>query len=146
VLEASEAFLDAHSGGELDMSGTARIAIAAAESNRLRQELLDDVQAFEAGRLPKRIDFKTADAELNAVYSQLMKKRDLDLGTVSKNNIREAQKAWLPLRDAWGAFGALRYPALSPDAWKAWATSKRTAQLKELLSGLVSTSGVPRLR
>ena len=41
-------------------------------------------------------DYGAADKALNAVYGQLMKK----IGPKAKDNLRAAQKAWLPFRDA----------------------------------------------
>nr|WP_276592591.1 MULTISPECIES: lysozyme inhibitor LprI family protein [unclassified Methylobacterium] len=41
-------------------------------------------------------DYGAADKALNAVYGQLMKKID----PKAKDNLRAAQKAWLPFRDA----------------------------------------------
>lgn len=43
-----------------------------------------------------RADYRTADAALNAVYVQLMKK----VGPKTKDALRAAQKAWLSYRDA----------------------------------------------
>jgi hypothetical protein len=103
------------------------------EETRLREELLEDVRSFEAGKLPAGLSYKTADAELNAVYSQIMKKKELHLGTVTKEGIRDTQIKWLAYRDAWAKFGTIRYPGVTADAWKAWATLRRVVQLKELL-------------
>ncbi len=118
---------------ELDMSGTARAAIALEEEGRLRDEFLDAVRGFEAGRLPVETSFKEADAELNAVYARIMKQEDLEQGTVDKAGIRDTQREWLAYRDAWATFGRSRYPRVSEAAWKAWTTTARVTQLEELV-------------
>jgi uncharacterized protein YecT (DUF1311 family) len=135
LQKAAEGFFGSRMESEIDLEGTARAAIAIEEEAALRDELLADLRQFEAGSLPSsRESYKAADAGLNAVYSRIMKTKELDLGTVTKEGIRETQRAWLAYRDAWAAFGAARYPGVSADAWKAWATTKRVAQLRELLA------------
>jgi hypothetical protein len=44
--------------------------------------------------------------------------------------VRKTERLWLKLRDAWAAFGTARYPGLSADDWKAWATRQRVESLK----------------
>jgi uncharacterized protein YecT (DUF1311 family) len=84
-----------------------------------------------------------ADAELNAVYADLLEKAKLDLAFVAK--LRDAQRAWLTYRDAdldawfachdanvrvcWGSMYPMDYAFR-----KAHLTRSRTAQLREMLS------------
>jgi uncharacterized protein YecT (DUF1311 family)/TPR repeat protein len=129
---AADAFFETRSSGELDQSGTAHLAMAIDEVASLQDALLASVREFEAGKLPPRAALAAADAELNAVYAAIMKREALDLGTITKESIRETQRKWLVYRDAWAAFAARRYPRRSADEWKAWMTTVRIAQLKEL--------------
>ncbi len=113
------------------MSGTARNSIFADEQGRLRDKFADDIQNFEHGKLPRHDDFAAADKELNATYQNVLTKTDWNTaGTVTPNEIRKTQRLWLKLRDAWADFGAARYPGLSADEWKTWATRERIEQLK----------------
>ena len=54
-------------------------------------------------------------------------------GTVNKDGIRTAQRAWLRYRDAWLAFARIRYPQLNADSLRAALTEKRTASLQQFL-------------
>lgn len=134
LQKAADQFFSTRSGAEVDMSGTARAALALAEEGQLREDFLAAIREFESGKLPASVPLAKADAELNAVYGRIMKTADLEYGTVTKDTIRETQRVWLPYRDAWAAFGAARYPRVTSDAWKAWATGIRTTQLKEFLA------------
>jgi uncharacterized protein YecT (DUF1311 family) len=132
---AADAFFEAHVGEELDQRGTARIAIDLGETAALADALLASVREFEAGRLPARMALAAADADLNAAYASIMRRKTLDEGTVTKDGIRGTQRKWLAYRDAWTTFAALRYPRRTADEWKAWITTVRTAQLKTVLGG-----------
>ena len=132
---AADAFFEAHVSEELDQRGTARIAIDLGETADLADALLASVREFEAGRLPARVALPAADADLNAVYASIMRRKTLDEGTVTKDGIRDTQRKWLAYRDAWTAFAARRYPRRTADEWKAWITTVRTAQLKTGIGG-----------
>ena len=134
LRQAAEAFFVERSSSELDMGGTARIAIAVAEQAALRDELLKSLESFEHGAMPARADFAPADQEINRLYSQLMNTKSTGRsGTVTLAGIRATQRKWLPYRDAWAKLGAARYPGTPAETWKAWATRLRAAQLKQLL-------------
>jgi hypothetical protein len=132
---AHKAFAQAHSGGELDLSGTARGAIAIAAEERLAAELLADVQALEAGRAPAGgpAGFAGADAALNAAYRKELAAvvPDSGPGAPTREGIRTAERAWLAYRDAFLAFAALRYPNVSRDSLAAWLTRQRIASWHE---------------
>ena len=134
LRQAAEAFFVERSSSELDMGGTARIAIAVAEQAALRDELLKSLASFEHGALPAAADLAQADLELNRLYSQLMSAKSTGRsGTVTREGIRATQRKWLAYRDGWAKLGAARYPSTPAGTWKAWATRQRAAQLKQLL-------------
>lgn len=138
---AADAYFDAVVEGEVDMSGTARGAMAVGARESLEDGLVTSLSAFEQGRLPKATaeEFAAADKALNASYAVAMKAarptegEDFsNLGTVRPEGIRTAERAWIKYRDAWVAFGAHKYPAVSADAWREYFTRERAAALKEL--------------
>jgi uncharacterized protein YecT (DUF1311 family) len=134
----AEVFFVARAGGEVDQSGSARVAFLLKEENRLRTDFLRSLQAFEAGRLPSvgKREFAETDRELNAAYQRLRRTKDPEYaGAVKMVEIVAAQRVWLDYRDEWVKFGRERYPAVSHEAWMAYFTGKRVRMLRELLKG-----------
>lgn len=133
LREAHAAYVEAHGSGEVDLSGTARGAMAIEAEEALRDEFLVLLKDLSAGHAP-RYDAggdKAADAKLNAAYRRLM--RDTvavdSPGPVTREGIRDAQRAWLRYRDAFLAFAAVKYPLVSRASLAAWLTDQRTAML-----------------
>jgi len=116
---------------------------AQAERTSLRSgqegDLLALVQRFESGQLPSYCPtcFRTADAALNQAYRRLLHSNfddpDRTFG-ITKAGIRESQRKWLAYRDAWVAFGAVRYPRVPADAWRTYFTTEREHGLQAVLS------------
>jgi hypothetical protein len=133
LRQAHEAFVEAHGGGEVDMSGTARAAMAFMAEEALRDELLALLQDLSAGRAPPAVagGYRGADARLNAAYRARMAAIEpVDSpGAVTREGVRDAQRAWLRYRDAFLAFASLRFPRVPRDGLAAWLTGKRTAML-----------------
>lgn len=134
----ADAFFDLRSVEEVDLSGTARAAFTIEEEARQREDFRLAVAAFEKGALPQGGDaeFARLDARLNAVYRQLKALPAPQFGTIRFEGIQRTQRAWLAYRDAWVAFGKVRYPQVAPNAWRAWFTRKRIAMLEGLLEQL----------
>jgi len=128
---AADAFFEARVAGEVDLSGTARAMLQIEERERLEKRLVALVDALESGKLPAATtpDFRAADQALNAAYAGVMASSAEDLGTVTKPDVKKAERAWLHYRDEWTRFARDKYPAVSPDAVKTWLTRERTAQL-----------------
>ncbi len=132
---AHAAFAESHANTEQDMSGTLRGALATDASEQLAEELMTDLDQVAAGNTPWAGDEQntSADAELNAVYRQVMAvKRDDQGGTVTNANIRATQRLWITFRDAWVSFAMQIKPDTNRQAVINWLTARRTAQLKEL--------------
>ncbi|UXI66548.1 lysozyme inhibitor LprI family protein [Tahibacter amnicola] len=136
---ASTAFIDAVVENEVDMSGTARAVFAIGARESLEEAFAGNLERFEDGQLPSATpaSFKQADADLNAAYARAMKAAkaddgDLGLGSIRPEGIREAERRWIAYRDAWVAFGALKYPGVAADAWRQHFTREREVMLKEL--------------
>ncbi len=128
-------FAEAHGRGEVDLSGSARGAFVREAVEAQQEDFLKSLQEFEAGKLPSftQNDFAQADKELNQAYQRLKAQKDPDYeGGVTFAEIQGVQRNWLAYRDAWVAFGKVRYPAVAPHAWRAYFTQKRTAMLTEL--------------
>jgi hypothetical protein len=128
------AFVDAHSSGEVDLSGTARAAIETVVEERARDAFVDILQRLVSGRAPAftHAQFAVADATLNAAYRKaLAEAGPADApGAVQKEGIRQAQRAWLRYRDAFLAFAAAKFPNVSRNSLAAWLTETRTKMLE----------------
>jgi hypothetical protein len=136
---AAQAYANASSGNEVDLSGTARAAFVIEQKRRLEEEFVMLLTALESEGIAAPPDaastFKAADAELNDVYRQIMERKAgpegrTDYGTVTQDGIREAQRAWLRYRDAWVAFAAAKYPEGNVDELRARMTRQRVDALK----------------
>jgi uncharacterized protein YecT (DUF1311 family) len=128
---AADAFFRARADGEVDLSGTARAMLKIHEEEHLEKGLLTLVDKLEAGKLVATTpaEFQAADRALNAAYGDLMRSGSEDLGTVTKDDIKKAERAWIRYRDEWVRFGRGKYPAVAPDTIKTWLTRERTDQL-----------------
>lgn len=134
LLRSHQAYVDAHSDGEVDLSGTLRAAMQYGAEERLKDELLDMLTRLSRGRAPTfgRAQFQAADAELNAAYREVMRGEFYESpGAVTREGIRDAQRAWLRYRDAFLAFAAVKFPGVRRDSLAAWLTQQRTRLLRE---------------
>lgn len=129
------AFANAHAGGEIDRSGSAQVGFVIDAIEAQEEDFLKSLLEFEAGMRPNftQDDFARADRELNQAYQRLKSgEGPVYPGSVKFSNIQEAQRSWLAYRDAWVAFGKVRYPAVAPHAWRAYFTRKRVEMLVAL--------------
>lgn len=135
-LQAAEkGFVDGLDG-EVDMSGTARAAMQIAAEEAQETAFLEMLTAIGEGKVPasNAAQAKAADAELNAAYAKVMAmKNTAGWGTVTKADIRKAQRTWIAYRDAWLAFARVKAPSVSADSILAWVTGRRTKMLREFL-------------
>ena len=133
LLKSQEFYSHAYAAGEIDTSGTARAMYQIDAENTLREDFLDALRTFEAGKFPKEsTDFQEADARLNSEYRKAMsdaEQHKSDYGAVQPEGIRNAERAWLKYRDSWLVFARLRYPNVSDQAWLLLLTKDRTSVL-----------------
>lgn len=123
--------------GELDMSGSARGAIATAE-----QDLQDTDFADMIGRLRHGAPPPTGPAQLRAAGARIEAALRILLarpagpvpGEVTPAGIRKAQQAWTAYRDAWGDFAAVAYPRWGSAGAQAWVSMKRADMLGRMAS------------
>lgn len=142
LRRAADGYFKASTNNEVDLSGTLRGAFMTEHEAALEGELLSMLRDFEAGRLPQgdAASYAADDRALNAVYVQVMKAAVHPagqawgpFGTIEPAGIRTAEIAWLRYRDAWAAFGAIRYPSVAKPAWLGYLTRQRTKALKALM-------------
>jgi uncharacterized protein YecT (DUF1311 family) len=136
LKKAHQGFVDAHSENEIDLSGTARGAMAVAEDEALKDELLAMLKALQAGKAPRlsAADYKAADDALNAAYRRFLASDTVGgdyPGAVTRQGVRDAQRAWLRYRDAFASFVAIKYPGTGRDAAAAWVTQNRTRMFEQ---------------
>ena len=133
LRQAHQAYVEAHSEGEVDLTGTLRAAMQFGAEERLKDELLDMLQRLSRGQAPAltRAQFRAADSELNAAYREAMRGEFYDSpGAVTREGIRNAQRAWLRYRDAFLAFARIKFPRVASDSLAAWLTRQRTEMLR----------------
>ena len=141
LVAATNAFANSR-GDETDTSGTARSMQVIQAEAREKEWLREHLAAFEKGNvnISPAQPLAVVDAELNRAYQALMAAPVTDKehadrlpdSTVTKADVRAAQRRWLAYRDAWVRFAALRYPALAPDALKAALTEWRVKQFSSI--------------
>lgn len=135
LLAAADAFirLDVKATSP-EPGGTPHYLDAPARQQMVRaDELVRVLLALGKGPLPADRDFARADRELNATWSELMKRADVfrPAGYVDRDALREAQRSWVSYRDAWAWFAKKLYPKTSGLAWKAWVTRARISELRD---------------
>ena len=129
---AEERYAKAHSGGEINASGTMRGVFWTVAREKRAEELLGLVEGLAAARsVPRGAGgFAGADRALNTAYrARLAALRRETSGTVTAEGVRGAQRAWLGYRDAFLTFAAVKYPGVSRDSLAAHLTRLRIAAL-----------------
>ena len=93
LKKAHDLYVDAHSSNEIDLSGTLRGALATAEDEALKDELLAMLKALQAGKAPQATaaQFEAADSALNAAYRRKM----AALAPPRRDALRASERAWL---------------------------------------------------
>jgi uncharacterized protein YecT (DUF1311 family) len=136
LRKAEAAFEDARSGNEIDLSGTARGMFELQETNRLRDQFLINLQRFGNGDVPRTspADVAQLDRSLNSLYQDIQRAPadTWKYGTVRPEGIRETERTWVALEDAWVEFAKQAYPALDSNAIRAQLIRLRLHQLRSL--------------
>lgn len=131
LQDAHGAYATAHGEGEIDLSGTMRAAMQISAEQSLHDELAAMLQTLAANDAPPAgPTLADADAALNLAYrSRLSGEFGDHPGAVSRDGVRNAQRAWLRYRDAFLAFAATKFPAAPRERLAAWLTAQRTDRL-----------------
>lgn len=134
LQNVANAFFTARSANEVDLSGTDRGASQLEEEGALRDDLMSSLKNFANGHLPIYTVSQAvnADQQLNIVYKQIEGNKDFAVGTIDRSGVKRTQILWLNYRDAWIAFGKIKYPQVDADSWKTWLTDKRLKMLQDL--------------
>ena len=136
LQRAQVAFVEARVRREVDLSGTGRVSFMLVEEGRLEDQFLIDLRHFATGFSPaSTADYQVADRKLNIAYGRLMSSPESawQYGTIKPDGIRETERNWLKLREAWVDFARLAYPQLSADTIRTQITRLRIHQLQSLL-------------
>ena len=138
-LQAAEsAFEAARIEQEVDLSGTARGAFALEEEARLRDQFLVNLQRFGRGGIPSAsdADLSLLEQKLNTIYKRIQNSPSSkwEFGTIKPEGIRDTERKWISLADAWIAFGRIAYPDLSATRIRAQLIRLRLQQLRSLYS------------
>ncbi len=138
--QAEQAFAEAHSGKEIDLSGTGRAAFSIEGAEKVHEQFLADLERLVKGNVPaaSEVDYKNADAKLNTSYRALLAERGKESkeermpGSVEVSGIRETERVWIKFRDAWVTFGSVANPGVSKEQVGTWITRQRVEQMKEI--------------
>lgn len=138
LRKAASDFFGTRTMSEVDMSGTARAALAIGEGESLEDGFKQYIVAADKCAFHPRTEqeWEAADAKLNTVYAKIMKTKNTEmekLTLVTREGIRTTQRAWIRYRDAWVNFGAVRCPGIAAITLKTELTEERISHLEELL-------------
>ena len=140
---AEDAFDQARSSNEVDLSGTGRAAFEFEEQDKLRDQFLINLKRFSAPHVDSPVPLPTADRQLNETYQLLrssLPATDQQAqsftspdGTISFEGVQKTQRTWLDLRSAWTNFAKVSHTTATPDQIAAILTMQRLHQLRSLL-------------
>jgi hypothetical protein len=136
-LQSAQAdFEKAHSSNEVDLSGTARAMFELEEEKMQRDQFLINLQRFGKGDIPQAsaADLADLDRQLNDVYQQIQQApaSSWEWGTIRSEGIRDTERKWLALTEAWLNFARAAYPGLSATRIHAQLIRLRLHQLRSL--------------
>ncbi len=129
-----------------NFGGTAYTSLVLADQQEQTETFLAILAKYtnQRGPVATPADFENADHALNAAYQKQMtqvKSGDKEFGWngVGEKSLRDAQRAWIPYRDAWKSFYRLRWKGVAaPEALDREIATVLTATRAEELSKLGS--------
>jgi len=138
LRQAADAFAR-KSADEVDMSGTGAPGFATNSVARRKNEFLETLLRLDQGKLAQAGagEFAQLDRQLNIAYRKLLARPSgqdghparLGYSTVTREDVRTTERAWIAYRDAWAAYLAARGAGGDLDAVLAQLTRQRIAQL-----------------
>jgi len=136
LQDAESGFEDARINHEIDLSGTSRAAFQLEDEAKLRDQFLINLQRFVKGDIPpaSEANLHQLDKELNDAYQGIQNSpaSKWEFGTIKPEGIRETERKWVPLVDAWISFARTAYPNLSSASIRAQLIRLRLHQLRSL--------------
>lgn len=110
-------------------------------AGRMRSQLSMDLRMLQQNNFPQRVQqFGEADKRLNETYQQVVtspcmdKTEPGDPAMMPKDaaGLREEERAWVGLRDAWAAFLAKLFPNADPQSFLWLMTNQRDNELRRM--------------
>ncbi|OPY80636.1 MAG: hypothetical protein A4E65_01409 [Syntrophorhabdus sp. PtaU1.Bin153] len=128
-------YFDIHAENEVDRSGTAGTASSIEDTSSQEEAFTKTLEILEHKKLPEysHRQFRDADSKLNATYQKIQRNSNPPWGTVTRENIKTTQRAWVKYRDAWVTFCGKKYHDCSSDGIKTYLTLKRIEELEGFL-------------
>jgi hypothetical protein len=106
------------------------------EQKKLRDQFLINLQRFGNADIPAATsaDLAALDRQLNLTYRQIQEApaSAWQYGTIKPEGIRDTERKWITLSDAWLEFARDAYPSLSPTSIHAQLIRLRLHQLRSL--------------
>lgn len=135
LRKAFESYRDAVAEHEVDLSGTARAALAIGAREEEDDAFLATLrEALGAASVNAGPSLPKADAALNAAYRKVQSEPDeTRWGTVTKAKIKATQRAWIGYRDAFLAFATAAGASTTTDRLAAALTARRTESLRSFV-------------
>lgn len=139
LKKAADVFANKRSFKEVDLSGTARSMNIIQEEAIQNEDFVQSIEKLEKNKAPTYTSAQLSeeDDKLNSLYQSLQKYGQngsgWPYGTITKNNIKETQLAWIKYREAWVGFAKIRYPQYPSDSIAAWFTKKRNHMMESLI-------------
>ncbi|MEN6617202.1 MAG: lysozyme inhibitor LprI family protein [Syntrophorhabdus sp.] len=133
LAKVAYSYFDIHADNEIDQGGTARTAMYIDDKAGAQENFLKILELLEQGKFPRypSAQFLAVDSQLNSLYQNIQKNPEPEWGTVTKENIKITQRAWIKYRDAWVKFCAKKYPDVSADCVRSYLTLQRIKELEE---------------
>jgi uncharacterized protein YecT (DUF1311 family) len=109
-------------------------------AGQMRQRLSMDLRMFQQMNQQTKAQYAHADLQLNQMYRDVLdspcidKPQPGDPPNIPSNadTLREEQRTWLALRDAWTAFLAKLFPNADPAGFAWMLTSERTQDMRRM--------------
>ena len=141
LREAADAFAQ-KSTDEVDMTGTGGAGFAYRHGGRRDNEFMETLLKAAGGKLARTSAAQRArlDRQLNAQYRKVLATPSenenhperIGYSTVTREDVRSTERAWLAYRDAWGPYLAAARTPTDLVSVQAELTRQRIAQLKRL--------------
>ena len=136
LRKAAETFASLHGDNETDLSGTGRAAFSIEATEEERNLFAKTLRALLDGKIApaKPAQARAADDALNASWRKLRAhgQKVQTYGTVTLDDVVQAQRAWIAYRDAFTAFARAQGPGRPADGLFVRVTRDRIATLDGL--------------
>ncbi len=129
-------YFESSSRYEVDLTGTGRGAFEIEARAELEDQFLAQLEELEQRKFPSFTvsQVRSIDVRLNETYKSALEKNadPATIGMIGAEGIRQTERSWLIYREAWVRFGAVKYPKVKADDWRAWVAEDRQERLAVL--------------